>query len=312
MNTTLTKVQQKRLQFVQEQFDIKVAQYCKANKLEYATLQIDGKDTYYILVSDGRIWSNKTARWLSYRNGHTEQLVTLFKKAYHVSRLVAEHFIPNPRNLKFIQHIDGNRNNHNKNNLIWSIEPDSSPVDRIVKTGRYEYIIGDYDFAKFTEYPMNNNKKRVTGIICYDRLAAHLDAIKNNSEIVFFCDVRSFTEFGVARNSFVDLSTDLGVELFYKLKELHESFSSRLEFYTKAITTSRDIIKDREEDPKKQLEAEINVITRLHYFITNFTDEQGQPLFDKIRAAGTPPFDDQMTRDTRTRARKRKALANKQ
>lgn len=41
------------------------------------------------------------------------------KKTLRVHRLVAKSFIPNPKNLKIINHIDGNRSNNSVNNLEW-------------------------------------------------------------------------------------------------------------------------------------------------------------------------------------------------
>lgn len=40
-------------------------------------------------------------------------------KSYYVHRLVALAFIPNPRNLETIDHIDGNKLNNDVSNLQW-------------------------------------------------------------------------------------------------------------------------------------------------------------------------------------------------
>ena len=48
------------------------------------------------------------------------------KKMYLAHRLVAEAFIPNPYNKKYIDHIDGSRNNNNVNNLRWVTAKENS------------------------------------------------------------------------------------------------------------------------------------------------------------------------------------------
>lgn len=40
-------------------------------------------------------------------------------KKLSIHRLVAEQFIPNPHQYKFVKHIDGDKRNNNVNNLEW-------------------------------------------------------------------------------------------------------------------------------------------------------------------------------------------------
>lgn len=49
------------------------------------------------------------------------------KKSKHlkVADLVAEAFIPNPLNLKYVKQLDGNRSNSRVTNLVWSATPDT-------------------------------------------------------------------------------------------------------------------------------------------------------------------------------------------
>ena len=81
----------------------------------------------YLACPTGRIWaepSNKRPKgcylkpWLI---GNGYEMVMLFnpKKKYLVHRLIADAFVPNPKNLPEINHIDGNRLNNKPENLEW-------------------------------------------------------------------------------------------------------------------------------------------------------------------------------------------------
>ena len=82
----------------------------------------------YLIYDDGRVYSKKRKgtdggfiTWKTKKDGY--KVVQLYKdgKAYNkrISRLVAEHYIPNDKNYDFVDHIDRNKSNNNVSNLRW-------------------------------------------------------------------------------------------------------------------------------------------------------------------------------------------------
>ncbi|WP_297453618.1 HNH endonuclease [Persephonella sp.] len=51
------------------------------------------------------------------------------RKVLYVHRLVAQYFVPNPENYKYVVHIDGNRENNKVSNLKWSPYPEKKEMD---------------------------------------------------------------------------------------------------------------------------------------------------------------------------------------
>ena len=85
--------------------------------------QIEGFPGYQV-SEDGRIWSDKSKKFLSPGdNGWGYLMVILMRdgKRVHkkVHRLVAEAFIPNPENLPQVDHRDCNKSNNCVSNLRW-------------------------------------------------------------------------------------------------------------------------------------------------------------------------------------------------
>ena len=90
-------------------------------------------------------------------------------KMFKVHRLVAENFIPNPNNYKFINHIDNNPANNNVKNLEWCTpKQNSEHRDRQGRQGRHPHQrkIGQYDIYNnlIKEWDGLRYAKRQTGI----------------------------------------------------------------------------------------------------------------------------------------------------
>ena len=80
----------------------------------------------YAITLDGRVINNTTKKCKQPTDNHSGTgylYVDLYKdgKRYrkYVHRLVAEAYIPNPLNLPFVNHIDGDSKNNNFKNLEW-------------------------------------------------------------------------------------------------------------------------------------------------------------------------------------------------
>lgn len=86
--------------------------------------QIEGFPGYYI-EEDGRVWSEKTHKYLTLQTTSLGYLYVNLRDADKkqrlklIHRLVAEAFIPNPENLKEVNHKDEDKTNNTVANLEW-------------------------------------------------------------------------------------------------------------------------------------------------------------------------------------------------
>lgn len=93
------------------------------NEINEIWKPIIGYESRYIISNKGEVKSlkrNKVLKKELRRNYWSVQLYDGNKfKHFSIHRLVGVHFIENPNNLPFINHIDENKLNNNSNNLEW-------------------------------------------------------------------------------------------------------------------------------------------------------------------------------------------------
>ena len=129
---------------------------------------------WYLINEDGQIVNTRTNKYIS---GDINNLgyhrVILYdkgnKQRFFVHRLVATLFLPNPKNLSEVNHIDGNKDNNNVNNLEWSSRTHNEHAAR--RTGLKTYkpfevvftngVIKQYEFTPQLATELNVTKRTV-------------------------------------------------------------------------------------------------------------------------------------------------------
>lgn len=115
---------------------------------------IPGTNNEYQVSSEGRVMTTKTGRMLKMiPDEFGYRRVCLFKynrtRHFKVHRLVAMAFIPNPNNLPFINHKDGNKSNNNVSNLEWC-----TPKQNSIHARRTGLMAGHDRFCESRKKPV--------------------------------------------------------------------------------------------------------------------------------------------------------------
>lgn len=108
------------------------------NEEQWKKIQIDEQDTNYSISSKGQVRNDITGMMMKQGLQQGYYHITLALggnkiKRMRVHRLVALAFIPNPENKPYVNHIDGNRQNNNIENLEWTTPAENA--QHAVKTG---------------------------------------------------------------------------------------------------------------------------------------------------------------------------------
>ena len=103
---------------------------------------LDGEITRWSVDESGRVRNDETGHFLTGTILHSYRYINFRwngkQKNKSVHRLVAEAFLPNPENLPYVHHKDGNRLNNNLENLEWVTEQDNR-LEAIMPQGYKKY-----------------------------------------------------------------------------------------------------------------------------------------------------------------------------
>lgn len=135
----------------------------------WKNVKYEGLEDYQI-SSKGRVKGFKGLMKSRVTDGRYNKIGLRYKKGkqrmFLVHRLVAEHFIDNPLNKPEVNHIDGNKNNNNSENLEWVTREENvkHAIDnglikinpnKIVRSKKYEKDISRLEILR-----MNAEEKR--------------------------------------------------------------------------------------------------------------------------------------------------------
>jgi len=93
-----------------------------SNKNKVIWIDVNGYPNY-IMSNKGCVINLKTDHTMTHQLRAGYYAVSLIenykRKHFTIHRLLALHFIPNPKNLPFVDHIDNNPHNNDLSNLRW-------------------------------------------------------------------------------------------------------------------------------------------------------------------------------------------------
>jgi len=128
--------------------------------------------TNYTISKDGVVRGNKIKTQTLGKNGYF--YVTLYKnntsKKFYIHRLLGLLYLPNPKNKRTINHIDGNKQNNKLDNLEWSTDSENiqhahatglnsgrSKITNAIRENLYfRFMCGETMYSISQDFPFNN------------------------------------------------------------------------------------------------------------------------------------------------------------
>ena len=117
------------------------------------------RQTRYWITEDGRaLYDQKRERKLQHVNGALQVMIYLNgRNTFHfINRLVAECYLPNPENYRFVNHKDNDKMNNHVSNLEWV----EKRVRRYLPKYRKELTDEQVKFIR-ENYPKNYNQQQL-------------------------------------------------------------------------------------------------------------------------------------------------------
>ena len=129
----------------------------------------------YLIYSDGRVFNKKRNIFVKPNICNGYYRLKLNDKNKYVHRLIAIHYIPNPDNKKYVDHIDRNRLNNDISNLRWATSCENNQNTSMSKNNTSGHKNISYDKRrKSWDFGLEKNGKRhrknfksLTDALCY-------------------------------------------------------------------------------------------------------------------------------------------------
>jgi hypothetical protein len=127
---------------------------------------IEGYEGLYKISSFGNVFSVRSNKIMlcKVHRGYKNLYLNINKqrKFFRISRLVAQHFIPNPENKKLVDHIDRNTSNNHVSNLRWATFSENlgNQLSRKGSASKYKGVSFHKEKRKWISM-IGGNKKRI-------------------------------------------------------------------------------------------------------------------------------------------------------